>query len=131
MVETMKPSDEPASVAIERIAKTLCDQMLGPYRFDGALMNEFRWKALMMFVDQRDQEFRELVKQLNKAFKDERKRRRGGTVRRAPQTEQVQRCNCSGCDQPSNPERTSMPRCDWCMVNCPIRTGEHVEEETK
>lgn len=35
---------------------------------------------------------------------------------------------CGCCGRPSNPERTSMPRCDWCMTRCPIRTGDHTPE---
>jgi hypothetical protein len=36
---------------------------------------------------------------------------------------------CSCCGKPSNPERTSMPRCDWCMSRCRIATGRHTTYE--
>lgn len=129
-----KPSEKPItkqrpSEAIESIAKILCENTVGPGGFDGPLAQAFRWKALMMYLDQRDQEFALLVKQLNKAFEDVGKWT--GMRRRTPEqsASTPQPCNCPGCDKPSNPERESMPRCDWCMAHCPLSTGVHTPEE--
>ena len=35
-------------------------------------------------------------------------------------------CRC--CGQPSNPDRTAMIVCDWCMQNCPVRLGKHTPQ---
>lgn len=60
---------QPASQAIESVARVLCENDVGARYFSSdAIMAPYRWKALMMYVDQRDQEFKALVKELSRAL---------------------------------------------------------------
>lgn len=89
----------PVSQKIEELAQLLCEDTEGPGTFQGEARNTYLIKALLLYVDQRDQDLNAWTKAVNGALRHAFKGARHRTIIPSPRAVHPCAADDTRCDE--------------------------------